>query len=139
MREARAVFDTNVLISAWFWDGREAASIEMVEEGAIKGYTSPQMLEELRSAITHPKLELIEEEIETICSYYSPLLNCVEPKRGVRVIVEDEGDNEVLECALEAKAGYIVSGDRHLLRLKEFEGIRILNGREFIELAKQMR
>jgi uncharacterized protein len=46
---------------------------------------------------------------------------------------EDPDDNRILEAAVAGKAAYIVSGDRHLLRMKAFRGVRILTVNEFID------
>jgi len=51
-------------------------------------------------------------------------------------IEEDPDDNKILEAALEAKADYIISGDRHLLKLKVFRGIKIAKARQFLEKTK---
>ena len=45
-------------------------------------------------------------------------------------------DNIVLETALEGKADYIISGDGHLLKLKEFKGTKIVNSKEFLDLIQ---
>ena len=50
----------------------------------------------------------------------------VSPDFTLNVIVEDEPDNRVLECAVAGKADLIVSGDLDLRRLKSFQGIAIV-------------
>jgi len=133
----KIVFDTNVLISAWFWAGSESELIDLVEEGALEGYTSLQILDELREAFEYPKFKLQRNEIETIYDYYALLLKVVEPEHRVNIVFEDSEDNKVLECAIEAGADFIVSGGRHLLNLKEFKGIRIVRARELLEELAQ--
>jgi uncharacterized protein len=54
------------------------------------------------------------------------------PRRRVNAVKEDPDDNRILECALAAGADVIVSGDGHLLRLTEYEGIAILTPRAFL-------
>jgi predicted nucleic acid-binding protein len=49
-------------------------------------------------------------------------------------VQDDPDDNKFIECALECRADYIVSGDTHLLNLKEYEGIKIINAGEFLEV-----
>jgi len=57
------------------------------------------------------------------------------PTQRVDVIKEKEDDDRILECALEGKAQYVISGDkRHLLPLKEYQGIRILPPTEFLKV-----
>ena len=57
----------------------------------------------------------------------------VYPKQKLNIIGKDKADNKVLECALEGRAKYIISGDSHILELKEFRGIAILSPSEFIK------
>ena len=50
----------------------------------------------------------------------------IKPQKSFTVIKEDTDDNKFLECAVAGKADFIVSGDKHLLALKEFRGIKII-------------
>jgi predicted nucleic acid-binding protein len=59
----------------------------------------------------------------------------VHPKNKVSVIKENDDDNRILECAIEGKVQYLISGDRkHLLPLKEYQRIKILSPAEFLKL-----
>jgi len=58
----------------------------------------------------------------------------VVPTRKIEAIKEDPSDNKFLECAIEARADYIISGDKHLKGLIEFEGIKIINTRKFLDV-----
>jgi predicted nucleic acid-binding protein len=59
----------------------------------------------------------------------------VHPKNKVSVIKEKDDDNRILECAIEGRAQYLISGDRkHLLPVKEYQGIKILSPTEFLRL-----
>jgi len=57
----------------------------------------------------------------------------VRPKRKLNIIKQDPADNKVLECSLEGKADYIITGDRHLLNLKQFGKTEILTASEFLQ------
>ena len=63
----------------------------------------------------------------------------IEPKEKVNIIMEDPDDNRVLECAKEGNVDYIVTNDRHLLKLKEFEGIKIITPAELLRLIKNIK
>lgn len=73
-----------------------------------------------------PKTRLIINELEKIS-------NVVTPQQELRIIENDPDDNRILECAVEADADYIVSGDRHLLDLEKYEDIKIVTPAEFLE------
>lgn len=61
----------------------------------------------------------------------------VKPKFKLNMIKEDPEDNRVLDCALQAKTDFIVSGDKHLLKLRKFRHIKILTPREFLDAIKR--
>jgi len=130
----KAVFDTNILVSAWFWEGNESKLIESVEEGFIHGYSSKQLIEELCRTLRYPKFNLSQDEVESIHSYYLLILKIVSPKQAIDIIREDPSDNMVLECALEAEADYIVSGDHHLLNVGEFREVKIVTAAELLKI-----
>lgn len=130
------MFDTNVLISAIFWNGNEAKLIERVEEGTVEGYTSPQILEELERVRLGPKFKLNEDVVSTIAGYFTAIMHVIMPKTTLNIIQEDPPDNRVIECALEARADLIVSGDRHLLLLRRFKGMRISRASEALKLIE---
>lgn len=136
-KSLKVVFDTNILVSAWFWEGNESKLIEHVEEGIIHGYSSKQLLRELSRALRYPKFNLTQDEAEAIHSYYTLLLKTVHPMNTVNLILEDPEDNRVLECALEAQADYIVSGDHHLLDLRKFRGIKIVKATKLLNIISK--
>jgi len=126
-----------VLLSAWFWEGNESRLVESVEEGLLEGYSSEQLMEELYRALRYPTFNLTPDEVESIRGYYLLLFTIVRPEQAVDVIPEDPEDNKVLECALEAQADYIVSGNHHLLNLGEFRGIRIVTSAELMKILQK--
>ncbi len=64
------------------------------------------------------------------------LAEWVAPRRHVSVVPDDPADNEVIDCAVEARAEYVVTGDAHLSRLAEFERIRILDAHALVRLIE---
>lgn len=60
----------------------------------------------------------------------------VSPKIKFNIVKEDPDDNKVLECASEGRVNFIITQDNHLLRLREFQGIKILKPEEFLNLLK---
>lgn len=132
----RICADTNVLLSGSFWDGASSVIIEKVENKELDLVLSKDIIaefarvlgyEEIQEKIKDKNLEM-KRTIEKIVS----ISIIVEPLRKIEVIKEDPDDNKILECAFEGKAEAIVSQDNHLLKLKEFEGIKILTPEEFL-------
>ena len=66
-------------------------------------------------------------------------LKLIEPKRKIVVVKDDPDDDKVIECAAEIAADYILSYDNHLLKLKEFEGIKIVKPEVFLHALRQKK
>jgi putative PIN family toxin of toxin-antitoxin system len=99
--------------------------------------TSPALVRELKRVLNYPKLGLTEDDIAPfIADIFSHAL-VVSPTRKLEIIVDDPDDNRVIECALEAGARWIVSGDKHLLEVSEYEEIRIVNVRKALEIPAE--
>ncbi len=128
------VLDTNVLVSAFGWRGNEREIYVRRREGRLKLATSPALLAELRRVLRYPRLGFAEDEIESFVSDVLGHASIVEPPMELEVVEEDPDDNRVLECAVAAGAGCIVSGDGLLLDLEEYRGIRILKASRAIEI-----
>ncbi|MFH1752357.1 MAG: putative toxin-antitoxin system toxin component, PIN family [archaeon] len=128
----RIVIDTNILISASFWKGNPYKLIELAIKKEIDVFTSIEILEEYAEVIKRDFKTSEEELIEKI-NWFMQILKLVEPQTIIQEIKEDPDDNKILEAAVEAKANYIISGDKHLLRLEEFKGIKIVKVKEFLE------
>jgi len=73
--------------------------------------------------------------IQFILTELISIADFVNPSETLKVVLEDPEDNRILECAVEAKANYVISGDLHLLKLRRYLYIEILNAAEFLEIA----
>ena len=123
----RVVVDSNVIISGFLFGGHPAHLLECALAGRIRGFTSLPILDEVREVLQRPKFGLSPEQALTFVEELHKLCDIVTPKRRVRAVVADPDDNAVLECALAANAALVVSGDSHLLDLKQWRHIRILS------------
>jgi|SRR3989338_8479901 len=134
----RAVIDTNTLISALGWkEGNPRKVLELCILGKCRLMESLDLIKEFVSVISRHKFNFIAvEEKNQFLVFLLQISSLVKPKEKINAVKEDSKDNIVLECAVEAKADYIVSGDQHLLKLKEFKGIKIVTAKEFLDLVK---
>lgn len=133
-KKSRVVVDTNVFISGLHYPGKPRKILELLRQGRIECYISPFILRELER-ILREKFGWSKPNTEAVLVFLRQHTIEVEPRRTVSVIHEKEDDNRILECSLEGKVHYIISGDkRHLLRLKKFRGIKIVSPAEFLGL-----
>ena len=132
----RAILDTNIFLSGIHWSG---ASNKVLREwfiGSFVSVSSPQINQELFIQLRDFKIQMEIEEIEWWEDIVLEKSILVIPKRKVNVVKDDPDDNKFIEAALEGKADYIVTQDRHLLNIKEFEGIKMVTPKEFLRILK---
>ena len=136
--KAKAVIDTNVVISAAISkEGIPAKILMNLAKGDFENYTTQDIISEIKGIFGR-------NDIKNIVSYgYGEFLLAnfakysilIVPLTDEKVIIEDKTDDKFINCALTAKAD-IVSGDRHLLKLRKYKGVNILSPREFLERLK---
>lgn len=132
----RVVIDTNVFISAFIFGGKPLEIIRLLLKGEIEVYISPFIVNEI-VRIFREKFAWEESKIEEILEMIKTKTIEVYPNFRVSIISGKDDDNRILECALEGKVNYIISGDkRHILPLREFEGIKIVSVNEFLKIIK---
>jgi len=130
----KVVLDTNVLLSALLFTGRASEIISLLENNIIIMVISKEILEEYIRALAYPKFSLTEEEIKSLVGeIILPLAKTVRSSELLEGVCREQEDNKFLACAKAAKADVIVSGDKDLLVLKEFEGIPIKSLNAFLK------
>lgn len=126
----RIVLDTNVVVSALVWGGTPYKLIEAAAAGEIALYTSPVLLSELRDVLMRAhlasRLAALRTSVEDAIALYAELAICASPPATPRVVPGDVDDDHVIAAAVTAHADLVVSGDRHLLSMRSYQGIRIV-------------
>lgn len=136
MGKEKIVLDTNNLISALGWRGNPRHIFEKVVDGTFELILSAKQINELLRVLEYQKFKFTNEQKSRFISILFEISTLIETEHSLDIIKEDPSDNMLLESATEGKANYIITGDAHLLKLKEFEGIKILPPKEFLDLLK---
>ncbi len=133
-KKLRVVLDTNVLISALGFLGRETGKIwDLAEESGYELFLSEFILDELLRNLAG-KAGLSENDAAEVIERVRDFSVIAVPKSKVSVIRQKDADNRILECAVAANADVIVTGNmRHIRPLGSFRGIAILTPREFLD------
>jgi putative PIN family toxin of toxin-antitoxin system len=126
-----AIFDTNILFSATGWRGNPFQCVERARAGEFGVFTCPELMEELAEKLG-TRLHFSADQVAETLADYLGFLKVIQIPKTLTAVCRDPDDNMVLECALAGHAQYIVSGDKDLLELKEFRGIRIVRAAEFL-------
>jgi putative PIN family toxin of toxin-antitoxin system len=127
----RIVVDTNVLISGIHWGGIPAEILMACISDRIKVICSAEIIQEYREVLQRMNSELSLAESDKILSSLIGQSEIVQPKHWFKIVLEDPEDDKFIDCAFHAQAKTIISGDKHLLRLKKFGSIRIMSPAEF--------
>lgn len=141
----RAVLDANVLISALIRPPGPPGQIlvRLLRDRAFELVVSNATLEELRRSARYPKvrryLRLSDAEVDLWVVALRALAVVVEGRVSRHVVANDPSDDIYLAAATDGLAEYIISGDRHLLDLETYEGVRILSPRHFLTLLNGLR
>jgi len=129
----RAVFDTNVYISALLVPGSKAEDAYLhAVRGKVRLFTSPAILTELAKKLRE-KFLWDDGRIVAALKHISRVAEVVKPQIRI-TLLKDKPDNRILECARAASADIIVTGDKHLLGLKEYEGMGIAKVADFLRV-----
>lgn len=128
----RIVVDTNVLISGVFFGGFPRKILRASVEGRVRACASMEILNEYQEIIR----EMVRRKQGNIdVSILNPLIRSmevIEPASKIE-ICRDPDDDKFINCARDAQAMYIVSGDKDLLVIQQFENISIVTAKEFCE------
>ncbi|MBE0568557.1 MAG: putative toxin-antitoxin system toxin component, PIN family [Deltaproteobacteria bacterium] len=128
----KVVFDSNVLISALlFPGGRADAAVAKILDGVDDLVISCPIIEEVLSVLA-AKFSRDREELSRVAVLVAEMGETVEPTVRLDVF-RDEPDNRILECAVEGNADLIVTDDKAMLAIREYEGIRLITLADYLE------
>ena len=128
----RVVLDTNVIVSGLNFPGNERIVLDLARRGRFELCLAPFILQETAGVLT-AKFGWEDDMAAHALEVLRGAATVIEPARLPRAIHGNEADNRILECAVEASADYLVTGDRrHLLPLKQHRGVKILNAPTFL-------
>lgn len=131
----RVVLDTNIFVSMAL-GGHVGRINDEWRTGKFILVVSEDIVSEYLEVLQRPKLHLKSRTIATIVNRVYRKAEFVTPEEKILVVLADTSDNKFIESAIKGNTDYIVSGDKHLLDLKEYRSIPIITAREFIDILE---
>jgi len=131
----RIVFDSNVYISALLFKGIPGMILKMARKDKITLIVSDEIIAETER-ILEDKFKWPRHNIDKFKTRLSDISESIRPDIKIDIIKERESDNRILECAVSGDANLIVSGDKHLLKLKSYKNIPIVRPKYLTYLVK---
>ena len=137
MTHPHVVLDTNVLISAILFGGKPRQILNQVITGQIHCTLSLAILDELRGVLQRSRFGFSAEQCMQIIEELHHICDIIEPVTKLKANISDPDDKIILECAIDANAEYIITGDQDLIELHPFKGIQILSPSDYLQRLKQ--
>jgi putative PIN family toxin of toxin-antitoxin system len=127
----KIVIDTNIYISAIFWGEKPREVVDLGRCGQVLIFTSSEIQAEIDDILKN-KFGLSVEETTNILLDFSTITNTIQIQHRIAVISDDPDDDKFIECAMSSRSDFIVSGDKHLIRLGNYRGIKIVKASDFL-------
>lgn len=135
MIRLKVVLDTNVYLSGIIFGGNSRHILDILIEKKIIAIASPAILLEISQKL-EKKFNWSKEQILVTVKTLAKTAKIVNPQKRLTVVKADKNDNKIIEAGVEGRADYIITGDKHLLRIKEYQNIKILSPAEFLSLGR---
>ena len=130
----KITLDTNFLISATQWDNSVAFKLlKRLLEANIKIFTTKDILDEF-SEVLQRDFKYNKEETTNILEEILVFVNIIETQERIKIVKDDPDDDKIIECALASNSDYLITYDRHLLKIKEYKSIKIITPEEMLKL-----
>ena len=126
----RIVIDTNVVASAVFFGGRPRELLEKLILNDLEAFVSPEIVEEYRETFDYLRNQYPLRKVSIPLTRIVSACTMIEPKTNLKVC-RDPDDDKFIECAIDSKSLYVVSGDKDLLTIKHYQNVEIVTVSEF--------
>ena len=134
----RIVLDTHVFISSFF-GGNPRSIIDMWKDGRLTLCLSQKIIDEYVEVLARLGLSDSPELVELL-KLFATGFHIVFTTRTPEIhVVTDPDDDKFIACALALKAGYVVTGDKALVDVQQYQGIKIVTPREFLEIIRGLK
>ena len=127
---------SNIYISALNFGGNPDKLFDLARSGDMEIHMSDDILGEVLRVL-RDKFRWSDEALALAKDSIGDFTKTIQPEEAVQIVTADTTDNKVLECALAGKSDYVVSGDKHLLDVGQYQGVKIITPADFLQIGKQ--
>ena len=133
----KVVLDANIFISSFFWGGNPRKVVERAINKFDDLLITKEILGEIEDVLGRPKFHAGKDEIEYFISSIEEIGVRIVPGKKITNGSRDKTDNKYIECGIAGGVDYIISGDSHLLEMKEYRNITIVSAKEYLEIIRK--
>jgi putative PIN family toxin of toxin-antitoxin system len=131
----KIVLDTNVYISAAILGRVCEEIVQTCRFSNLQVFISKDIIDEIEDKLSY-KFLWQDEQINLFLESIMEFCQIVKVNEKLTYIKDDPDDDKILECAVSADCNFIISGDKHLLKLKSYETMKILNPADFLLMLR---
>ena len=131
----KIVIDSNIFVSSFFWGGHPKEVFERVINGLDELFITDKIIEEITCVMSSSKFAVNSSEIEDYVRIIEKYSKKIVSKNISVLISRDQDDDKILQCAIDGGVDFIVTGDKDLLVLNEYESIKIIKPRDYLEIV----
>jgi putative PIN family toxin of toxin-antitoxin system len=131
----KIVIDTNIFVSSFFWGGYPREVFERVINGFDELFITDEIINEITSVMGSDKFIVNSSEIEDYVKIIKKYSKKIISKNATKSISRDKSDDKILQCGLDGNVDFIVTGDKDLLVLIEYETIKIIKPKDYLEIV----
>lgn len=135
----KVVLDTNIFISGIHWSGSSEKILYAWFDNRFEFVCSESIIEEITETLMNFRIPLSMNDLLKWIIIISERAVIVKPSEKLDIVKEDSDDNKFLEAAIAGNAQYIISQDKHLLRIKEFRKVKIITPEKFLKILESTK
>ena len=128
----KIVIDTNIFISSFFWGGHPRELFDRVLNGLDELFITDEIINEITSVMSSSKFAVGDSEIETYVKIIEKYSKKMASRSSPKPVSRDKDDDKILQCGLDGKVDFIITGDKDLLVLREYEKIKIMTPKNYL-------
>ena len=127
--------DSNIFVSSFYWSGNPRKIFDRVTNGFDELYITEEIIKEIITVMSREKFDTGIKEINEYTNIIESYSIKIFSKNIPNDISRDKKDNKILQCGVDGNVEFIITGDNDLLVLRDYNGIKILKPREYLEIV----
>ena len=131
----KLVLDSNVFVSSFYYAGNPRKVFDRVIDGLDELFITDDILAEIVSVMSRKKFNSDHDEIKAYINIIESYAIKLPARNTLENVSRDHDDNKILQCGLDGNVDYIITGDNDLLVLHEYDNIKIIKPKDYLEIV----
>ena len=129
----KIVLDTNVFISGIFFTGPPYQILRAWQKQDLQIVISLEILDEYYQVGKELSAQFPEADLNSVLELVTTKADLIKAALLDEAVCDDPDDDKFFACAISGEVNIIISGDKHLLKISGYQGIKVVRPRQFVE------